>query len=1592
MATQSYSTAAQSRLSVRIDHVDYTLIPPGPLDNTSLALVPTIRIFGISSTGENTCAHIHQVYPYLFVEYTGRLEAQHVKRYISKFNSSLNHAIAASFKRDTNPSISRFIRAVLLVKGIHFYGFHSSYSPFLKILVANPGHINRISVILQSGTVMSTRFCVYESHLSYILQFMCDFGLYGCGFINVEDALQRFPNQSDEEFEHGKLTMLTSTPTSFEPSPYFRTSRVPLEVDIIAPQILNRHRLKQRLLHHKLKIPSTPSPPEPLVISVRELWDDERARRKARGLDPSPEIPVDPTKSSRVASTQWVAEARWWEEIQRRLETEKEIPSAPDNPTGWERWTMTVFESIEALWEEQYRCWKPMPSQRGEELNTLATTLCSEDNVWENLSGEQKIDLDVDLSMLSCQELDALDEIGLEDNRDIQNNYVDEEDEDAEGIESKDAEYEDTELQTSKDLTPIVEGIANESPKRRDESSQDPFTDIHDHSTHNLSLQTQFQLQIPPTTPANLRSLVKAQSLSPTKSYAPNDLQSPDGSSGGTSASTEKQTTFNLNADPLGSDGDAASDSDSDSRRFRKKARISTPFCETDGMFSLSSAKTAACERTRTEDLCRAITACKAINLNCYDYVYPPPTVSSLLGSLEEHGIPSKVYTVPHFSRADDVTGRPYECAGLTYKAQGRGVNSLTEWNVEPHVDSSNLSLDYFTSTDRPLKTLKFTGWEYSSHPPAAREVRKWLSASPSLTRQMTLQGLMQNVTYDGTTANARLEDSTLRTKENMSVLSVEVFAPSEGEKVPDPEMDGIAAAFYACHISGTDIFQTGVILIDVVLELDPDIIVGWEIECCSWGYFAARSACYGLDITEFISRAPPCSRYGNGLWGSKHNTSLKITGRHVLNLWRIIRSEKQLTSYTFENAIFQVLGQRVPHYSTNTLTDWYHSTVPMHTFFLVSYFARRAKLNLQMLEEAEIITKTAEFARVFGVDFFSVITRGSQFKVESFMFRIAKPENLILISPSKRDVGKQNAAECMPLIMEPISAFYSSPLLVLDFQSLYPSVIIAYNYCYSTCLGRVNKFQGNYKFGVTNLDLPIGLLDKLTGHISVAPNGMIYVKPEVRRGLLGRMLIEILETRVMIKQAMKGVGVDTRLKKILDARQLGLKYIANVTYGYTGATLSGRMPAVEIADSIVQSGREILEKAVNVINATPKWGAQVVYGDTDSVFVHLRGKTREQAFMIGNEIADRITAINPVPIKLKFEKRYVGFKYENADEREPTFDAKGIETVRRDGVLAQREMVENCLKLLFRTQDLSEVKDYCLRSWTKLLENRASVQDFIFAKEVRMGNYSDNVIPPPGVMVAARKMMDDPNNEPQFGDRIPYVIIKSDYRKRLSERAMDPLEFVNNRELRLDTTYYITQVLIPPLERIFNLVGASVRQWYQEMPRVSSIVEEPSSPQKMSPTKHTSKMNSPKEDTDSPPPSLHEASDELDDTKSSSEADIYEHFDRNRCILCGVDASDVLCNRCRDLPQETISDLGSSVRINERRFRSAHQICVSCSGMVAGETVQCDSIDCPWLYARKRAERDIEAAAFMKDIIEDMEIECYEMESLRNISETTNI
>ena len=95
---------------------------------------------------------------------------------------------------------------------------------------------------------------------------------------------------------------------------------------------------------------------------------------------------------------------------------------------------------------------------------------------------------------------------------------------------------------------------------------------------------------------------------------------------------------------------------------------------------------------------------------------------------------------------------------------------------------------------------------------------------------------------------------------------------------------------------------------------------------------------------------------------------------------------------------------------------------------------------------------------------------------------------------------------------------------------------------------------------------MPVRALKRLMAddNVHIAPNSVAYVKSNVRRGVLPAMLEEILNTRIMVKDSMKKCE-DKSTKKMLDHRQLGLKLIANVTYGYTGASFSGRMACVEV-------------------------------------------------------------------------------------------------------------------------------------------------------------------------------------------------------------------------------------------------------------------------------------------------------------------------------------------------------------------------------------------------------------------------------------------
>ena len=978
-----------------------------------------------------------------------------------------------------------------------------------------------------------------------------------------------------------------------------------------------------------------------------------------------------------------------------------------------------------------------------------------------------------------------------------------------------------------------------------------------------------------------------------------------------------------------------------------------------------------------------------------------PPDPANTVSELRQANIPTIIYQDAYYSDEKDVPDRPREYAGREYKIESNTLPYLPKFDptgssLASRGEKTAAGIDKIIQEklyEVQRRSCDLRMWEFDQRPPARSEILSWLEGFEDnvLPRREISRGKGDLSQIDSATQKNRhgfkytqnqRSTSVQYETQYMSVMSLEVHVNTRGNLLPNPEHDEISCVFWSIQSDEEDLEEStldkgahvGVLLlsdgrlghtisqqtpiqvdcesneldlinhlVDIVRDHDPDILTGYEVHNGSWGYMIERSKFkYEFNLCEELSRTKAQSHGRSGKesdkWGFNHTSTIRVTGRHMINIWRAMRGELNLLQYSMENVVFHLLHRRIPHFTYKDLTRWYTSTKPKDLMKVVGYYVSRIRLNLEILDENELIARTSEQARLLGVDFFSVFSRGSQFKVESLMFRIAKPENYLLPSPSRKQVGQQNALECLPLVMEPQSAFYNSPLLVLDFQSLYPSVMIAYNYCYSTFLGRVVSWRGQNKMGFTDYQRQRRLLELFQDQINIAPNGIIYAKPSIRKSLLAKMLGEIIETRVMVKSGMKTDKEDKTLQRLLNNRQLALKFIANVTYGYTSASFSGRMPCSEIADSIVQTGRETLEKAIALIHSVRKWGAEVVYGDTDSLFVYLKGRTKDEAFDIGEEIAKTITDMNPRPVKLKFEKvylpcvllakkRYVGFKYENRFQKDPDFDAKGIETVRRDGTPGEQKIEEKALKILFQTANLSQVKSYFQEQCTKIMKGKVSIQDFCFAKEVKLGTYSDKGMLPPGALISTRRMLEDPRAEPQYGERVPYVVITGAPGARLIDRCVAPEVLLENDQNELDAEYYILKNLIPPLERIFNLVGANVRQWYDEMPKFQRIRRVEAG--------------------------LMAGNKEFVLSKKTLES----YMKSSTCLVCHAKLEEEIpiCGSCMENAQSSLVILRSRLNKAGRNALNLEKICRSCAGLVWGEEVKCDSKDCPVFYTRVR-------------------------------------
>lgn len=527
------------------------------------------------------------------------------------------------------------------------------------------------------------------------------------------------------------------------------------------------------------------------------------------------------------------------------------------------------------------------------------------------------------------------------------------------------------------------------------------------------------------------------------------------------------------------------------------------------------------------------------------------------------------------------------------------------------------------------------------------------------------------------------------------------------------------------------------------------------------------------------------------------HSLILDIDGRLIFDILQVMQRDYKLRSYSLNSVSAHFLNEQKEDVVPSIISDLFDGNEETRSR-LCRYCLKDAILPLKLNDRLLLFVNYSEMARVTGVPFNYLLSRGQQVKVISQLLR--KTLSLGYLLPALKNEGSAEEQYEGATVIEPQKGYYDVPITTLDFASLYPSIMMSQNLCYTTLI------DGDYKkFGLQDSD------------VIRTPSGDFFVKPHVRKGVLPIILEDLISARKKAKAQLKEAE-DPFVKASLDGRQLALKISANSVYGFTGATV-GKLPCIQISQSVTSFGREMIERTKNLLESKftrangYEYDAQVIYGDTDSVMVNFGEISLSRAMELGREASVHVSSFFTKPISLEFEKcyfpyllinkkRYAGLywtKTENYDK----LDTKGIETVRRDNCRLVQTVIDTCLKKILIERDVQGAISYVKSTISDLLMNRVDLSQLVITKALSKSG-EEYAGKQAHVELAEKMKKRDASSAPSLGDRVAYIIIKSSKGAAAYERAEDPLYVLENN-VPIDFRYYLDNQLAKPLHRIFE-------------------------------------------------------------------------------------------------------------------------------------------------------------------------------------------
>jgi len=385
-------------------------------------------------------------------------------------------------------------------------------------------------------------------------------------------------------------------------------------------------------------------------------------------------------------------------------------------------------------------------------------------------------------------------------------------------------------------------------------------------------------------------------------------------------------------------------------------------------------------------------------------------------------------------------------------------------------------------------------------------------------------------------------------------------------------------------------------------------------------------------------------------------------------------------------------------------------------------------------------------------------------------------------------------------LVLEPQVGLYDDFVMMLDFNSLYPSVIQEYNICFTT-VERPNEDQ------VAKFNSEAELLAATDAPDSSAGEGVLPL-----------VLRRLVESRRQVKSEIKSTKDPRRLQR-LDIRQKALKLTANSMYGCLGFQFS-RFHARPLAALVTLRGREALESTIAIVKH--ELVLDVVYGDTDSVFVNSKTKDFGQAMQVAEQIK---RSVNKKYKKLEIEidgvfgkllllkkKKYAGLKVvEKNGKREYEPEIKGLDIVRRDWCSLAKKLGEDILNTVLSVDNeepdviLDKVHQKLTDAGKAMDENKVPIQSFAITKALTKApqDYPD-AKHQPHVQVALRLM--SRGKAVRSGQDIEYIICDVECEgTSFAGRARHPQEFELDPTLKVDLAWYKSQQVHPLISRLLG-------------------------------------------------------------------------------------------------------------------------------------------------------------------------------------------